>query len=182
MGGPTAAPTAAQTEPPKVVVTLPPSSPDPTHSPVDGPFRDPEGMYEMRVDPGWVYQAGGFVDGVEFWFLGPPEGGFAPNVNALTQQTGGLSLADYLDLSVDQAPNLMANFELIDRAQVKGASGRLGVMEYTGNLTGGPRLHFLAVIAMTDGRAVVVTLTAPRKSFRDWRAEVEPFMLTLRPT
>jgi hypothetical protein len=177
---PTAAPEV--TIAPTPVSSVAPST-APTSGPVDGAFIDPEGLYLMRVDPGWTYQAGGFAEGIEFWFLGPPERGLQPNLNVLTQVTGGLSLTQYIKLSIRGAPAFMADFELVERGKVAGEFTELGVMRYTGSTAGTTRkLAFLAIFAVSGDRAIVATLTTPLKSFDDWRAEVEPYMLSLRPT
>jgi hypothetical protein len=189
----------ATTPPTQVPVTdapaTPTAAPDPTAAPtpttgptaaptggvvIDGYFRDPEGSYELRVDPAWTYQAGAFAQGVEIWFLGPAEDGFTPNMNLLTQTTGGMSLSDYLDVSVQNAPGFIPDFELVASEEFEGDGGTLGLLEYTGTATSGHELHFLAIISTEGNDAVVATLTAPADSFEDWRDEVEPFMLSLR--
>jgi len=144
-----------------------------------GLFKDPQGSYEMKVDPTWDPQHGTIAAEIEAWVVGQPEGGFAPNVNVLTQRAPGLDLSEYLDVSVEQGPSLIADFELVERAVVDGTDQELGVLEYTGSQNS-RSLHFLATIALRDGTAVVATFTAPRDVFDELRPDVEPFLLSLR--
>jgi hypothetical protein len=143
------------------------------------PFVDPQGSYEIEVDPDWEASHGTMVAEVEAWLVAEPSDGFAPNVNVLTQAVPGMDLDGYLDLSVAQAPAMLQDFELVRRDVVEGAANELGVMEYTGTQGGRP-LHFLATVAVGDGTAIVATFTVPPEAFDDLRCEVEPFLLTLR--
>jgi hypothetical protein len=46
----------------------------------------------MTVPDPWVLLPGVFVAEIEAWTVGPPQEGFAPNVNVLTQAAPGLDL------------------------------------------------------------------------------------------
>jgi hypothetical protein len=187
--------TAPPTAVPSIEASVPPiPSPSPTPAPtptarptpvptpgIGDQYIDPEGAYEIRVDPDWAFQAGGFVEGVEFWFLGPPENGLTPNVNVLTQRTGGLSLDDFTKMSIDAAPQLVGDFDLVSLDQFEVAGEPLAILDYTGVVQGN-KLHFLAVWGVRGDRAVVATLTAPTKTFATWKAVVEPYLRTLRLT
>jgi hypothetical protein len=144
-------------------------------------YSDPEGAYTIRVDPAWELHAGAVVDGVESWFISPVENGFRPNVNVLTQAAPGMSLTDYITTSVQQGPAIMPDFRLVSQSQFDASGTSLGLLDYIGTYQG-YQLHFLAVIGVKGDRAVVATLTAPLASFDTWRATVEPYMRTLRPT
>ena len=175
---PTAIPTAPATvTPSRIVATLPP-----TPGVIDGVFTDPEGLYQIKVDPTWTYTAGGLAAGIEFWILGAPESGFTPNLNILTQRTGGMSIADYLKVSIKNAPAQVADFELEDSGEIDGTKAHLGFIDFAGSAPNGRSLRFLAIFGMNGDYAIVATLTAPSKSFSAWRAKVKPFMLTLRPS
>ena len=146
-----------------------------------GLFRDPQGTYTMVIGRGWRAIREGIPDGVEAWVIGDAENGFAPNVNVLTQASGDASLDDYLGMSEAQGRSLLQDYETKATDVVRGPSGEaLGVFEYTA--TQGRPLHFLAVIALHGGRAVVATLTAPGSSFGSYRSAAEPFMRTLDTT
>ena len=121
------------------------------------------------------------MDGVESWFIGPVESGFRPNVNVLTQASQGLSLTDYLTTSISQGPTFMPDFRLVSQSQFDASGTTLGELDYIGTFQG-YQLHFLAVVGMRGDRAIVATLTAPLPSFDTWRASVEPYLRTLRPT
>ena len=179
---PSPTPTATVTPPATVTPSRIASTLPPTPRVIDGVFTDPEGAYQIKVDPTWTYTAGGLVEGVEFWILGPPESGFTPNLNILTQRTGGMSLADYLKVTIKNAPTQVADFELEDSGEVDGANAHLGFVAFAGSAPNGRALRFLAVFGMNGASAIVATLTAPSESFSAWRATVKPFMLTLRPS
>jgi hypothetical protein len=141
-------------------------------------YQDPERAYTIQVDPTWESNVGGFAQGIEIWFIGPPENGFRPNVNLLTQSAPGLSLADYTAASIRSAPALISEFSLVTSSQL---GSDLELMEYTGT-TQGKALHFLAVFGVHADRAVIATLTAPSDSFPNWRPRIEPYLRTLRLT
>ncbi len=41
-------------------------------------FRDPQGSYEMTIDPGWSSRTGSVEPDVELWVVGPLRDGFTP--------------------------------------------------------------------------------------------------------
>jgi hypothetical protein len=142
-------------------------------------FEDPQGSYEIEVDPDWDAQHGTFAAEIEAWIVGDPQDGFAPNVNVLTQLAPGLDLSTYLDRSSEQGPSLIPDFELLNVDVVDGIGSDLGLLEYEGTQNGRP-LHFLATVAVGDGTAVVATFTAPPDVFDESRGDIEPYLLTLR--
>lgn len=133
-----------------------------------GAFTDPQGSYELEVDPAWIPQHGSLAAEIEIWFLGRPRGPVASNVNVLTQLVPGLGLDEYVDLSVDNADLFIDEFELVSSGITQGTRDELGYMEYQGT-QGGHRLHFLGYFAVEDGTAVVATLTASVDDFADAR-------------
>jgi hypothetical protein len=141
-------------------------------------YDDPEGAYTIQVDPAWESHVGGFAEGVEVWLIGPPENGFRPNVNLLTQSVPGISLADYTAASIKSAPAQISDFTLITTSKVQ---PDLELMDYTGSAQGRP-IHFLAIFGVHGDRAVIATLTAPTDSLAYWRATAEPYLRTLRLT
>lgn len=143
-------------------------------------FADPQGSYEMVQAGEWEANHGFIAAEIEFWIVGEIENGFAPNLNLLTQVVGAITLDEYVQLSIDSAPFLLDDFELIDAGVVEGAFGHeLGYMDYAGS-AGGPVLRFLGYFFLDGDRAVIATLTAPPETFDELRAAVEPYMLTIR--
>jgi hypothetical protein len=141
-------------------------------------FDDPQGTYTMRIDPSWVAQPGVVVKEVEDWTVGPTTNGFAPNVNVLTQDAPGLDLAGYMKFGREH----MGALKLIDSKIVNGANGNeLGLLEYSAPASMG-KLHFLATMAVTNGQAVVATLSAEEDQFAALRDATEPYLLTLQPS
>jgi hypothetical protein len=149
--------------------------------PTDGvPFTDPEGDYSMQVGPDWVQSEVTPVAGVEVWSIGTPEDGFAPNVNVLTQPTGGVSIEDFLEISLEgptAVPNASAS------GIVEGPLGQeLAVIEYaTDPVAGAPSLRLLAVATMSGDDALLATFTAPDDRFDELLPDVEPYLFTLEP-
>jgi len=110
------------------------------------------------------------------WLVADPEASFALNVNVLTQAAPGMDLAGYLELSIDNAPLLLDDFELLDESIVESDAGQgLAVMEYAG-----ADLQYLGVFAIDSGQAIVATLTAPTHRFNAIRDSVMPYLLTLK--
>jgi hypothetical protein len=181
----TFAPTSALPGTPNLSSPTPRPSPIPlpTHSAEPGIgelFVDPEGFYEIRVDPDWLYSAGGFAEGVEFWFIGPPEHGLTPNVNLLTQVTN-MTLEEFTQFSLDTAESVIPGVEVLDVREIQGPDGKLELLAYKGTVNGN-KLRFLVVWGVSGERAVIATLTTPPKSFDRWRKLAEPYLRTLRLT
>jgi len=141
------------------------------------PFRDPQGEYSLDIGSTWDENTGQIGADVETWMVAPAEDGFAPNVNALTQQTPtGMDTADYLEASIEG----MGTFEVLDSDLL---GNDLGLIEYRGNLgdlAGNKPLHFLAIFSAADGRAVVLTFTSTEERFNELRSTIEPFLRTLK--
>jgi hypothetical protein len=144
-------------------------------------FADPQGTYRMDVDPAWTPNHGVLTAEIEVWFVGESSDDFAPNVTVLTQAAADLDLRGYLDLSVEQAPDLVEGFTAVDEEIVQGPTGQeLAILEYTGTQEGRD-LHFLAVCFLEDDQAVVATYVSMDEQFPAQRPDVEPFLRTLRP-
>ena len=150
---------------------------DATPSAAGVSFRDPQGAYTMNIDADWIETTGQGVKEVEAWRVAADDGGFANNVTVMTQSTQGLDLAGYLTSSVQN----IGAYVLVGQKTVQGINGNdLGLMEYAGLAAGG--LHYLAVIDVAHGQAVVATLTATEKSFAQARRDAEPYLLSLQAT
>jgi hypothetical protein len=144
---------------------------------------DPEGAYSITVPDEWVANHGAFAEGVELWFTGPAEDGFRPNVNVMTQVVGTMDLDGYGELSIEGAPTLIAEFELVDsRTEIGEGGTELGVMEYRGRVAAGGPLGFLSVYAISDEKAIVATLTTSADTYAAQRDAWLPYLLTLEPT
>ncbi|WP_149203567.1 DUF1795 domain-containing protein [Actinotalea subterranea] len=160
--------TAAQTD------TPPPDEPA-----LDGTvFADPEGRYTLTVPADWDPMHGAIGEGIEFWSVGEITDDFAPNINVLTEDVAGATLDEYVQFSLENAPTLLEDFELIESTVVTGPDGHeLAVIEYSG---GGA--HFLGIMAMGSAGSVVITLTTTSDRFEETLDAVYPYMLTVQPT
>ena len=164
-----------------------PLSPSPGTSAAAGPageaFVDPEGMYRLTVDDAWEPRHGAIAQEIEVWLTHPIADGFAPNVNILTQATGNMTLDEYTQASIDNAPTFIQDFELADTRTVAGPGGDLAVVEYSGKAGGAEQpLRFLAVWTVHEGNGIVATFTSLEEHFDAQRDEVLPYLLTLEPT
>jgi hypothetical protein len=163
--------------------TTPPATGD-TLPEVEGDeFTDPDGTYEIEIDPEWERDDARADPGIEFWLVAKEFDGFFPNVNLLTQTVPlGTKLDEYLDLSVDGMDDYIDDADMIDRRTVDGAGAQeLGLLEYTGAVDG-IDLHFLQLVVVDGDEAVVATFTAPDGRFEDLRPQIEPYLHTLRPS
>ena len=179
-GGPSGAASSPPTETSKRETSEgPPQRAEADEPALDGvAFTDPGGHYTLTVSPDWEPRHGIVSEGIEVWLVAEAEGNSVPTVNVVTENVTGMSLGDYVELSISSAPNLIAGFELLSRHLVTGSAGQeLAVLEYSG-----ADLEYLVVIAMGPDGAVLVTLAAPPDRFARIRGTAYPYMLTLQPT
>ena len=162
---PTEAAAPSETPSPSVAPTAEPPSPSPETSAAAGPageaFVDPEGMYRLTVPESWEPRHGALAQGIEVWLTHPAADGFSPNVNVLTQAVGDMTLDEYTQASIDNAPAFIQDFELGETRTVTGpGGGELAVVEYSGRAGGAQNpLRFLAVWTVYEGNAIVTTFT-----------------------
>ena len=171
----------AMSAPPTTVASSAPTSAgDPGQSGVS--FVDPEGAYRMTIPDSWEARHGAIAEGIEVWLAGDVEDGFGPNVNVLTQATGGMTLDEYTETSIANAPTFVKDFEVLDSRRESGPNGTdLAVLEYSGEAGTDRPLRFLAVWTVNDGQAVVATFTTTPERYEEQRGDVLPYMLTLEP-
>lgn len=143
-------------------------------------FTDPDKTYTISVGKGWT-KAAAPAQGIEAWAVAQPAGGFAANVNVLTQAAPGLDLKGYLDASLAN----MGKATVVKQELVSTDGHRLGLLEYTQTMPAGGAdraLHFLASFDVAGGHAVVATFTAEEPAFAGLRPTVEPYLRTLKAT
>ena len=185
---PTEASTPSAAAPPSVAPPTEPPSPSPVTSAAAGPageaFVDPEGMYRLTVPESWEPRHGAVAQGIEVWLTHEAADGFAPNVNVLTQSVGDMTLEEYTQASIDNAPTFVQDFELGESRTMTGpGGGELAVVEYSGRAGGAQNpLRFLAVWTVHDGNAIVTTFTTLTENFEAQSEDVLPYLLTLEPT
>jgi hypothetical protein len=95
-----------------------------------------------------------------------------------------MTLDEYTQASIDNAPAFIQDFELGESRTVTGPGGsELAVLEYSGRAGGAESpLRFLAVWGLNDGNAIVATFTSLEEHFEAQRDDVLPYLLTLEPT
>ena len=145
-------------------------------------YVDPEGAYRITVPDSWEARHGAIAEGIEVWLSGEVEDEFGPNVNVLTQTTGGMTLDEYTESSIANAPTFVKDFEVLDSRRETGPNGtELAVLEYSGEAGTDRPLRFLAVWTVNDGQAVVATFTTTPERYEEQRDDVLPYLLTLEP-
>jgi hypothetical protein len=153
-------------------------------------FEDPQGAYTVEIDPGWRVLPSVNPE-VESWYTGTGNAEFNDNVIIATQDIGDLDLDQYLQLVIDEAPNSVEDFALrefrVVTAEEESDSDsdepptQLGVVAYEGRRDN-EEFGFFFVANVEDGSAVVATLTTAKERFDEVRADVEPYLMTLRQT
>jgi hypothetical protein len=185
--GPDSTPTNANPSPEPATGSprpfLSPTASPSSSRPDDGSFTDPEGHYRISVADNWEPNHGAFAEGIEVWYTGPLEDDFQPNVNVLTQAVGAMTLEEYTQLSLETAPSIVQDFELLETHAEVGVNGtELVVFEYKGEVGASGALQFLAVWTVHDGKAIVATLTAKPATYQAQREAALPYLLTLEPS
>jgi hypothetical protein len=142
-------------------------------------FTDPDGVWAPDISPEWSEATERVGPDIEAWLVGTGTEGFRDNVNVLTQNAQGADLRTYLDLS----SRSLGGLDLVASEVTTAPDGReIGLVEYSGVVPTAPEpVRAVASVIVVDDRAVVATLTASRSTFDQARAEVEPYLLTLRP-
>jgi hypothetical protein len=164
-------------------------------------FEDPQGTYRIDVAPEWRIEPSAGAGTTEVWRVGRGTGPAVDRVEIATEDVGETDLDQYLQLVFERAPSTVVEFKLREFRVVGNGNSppiQLGVVAYEGRLTSrttpstetnpttettdttGTTGIFL-VVGVEDGVAVVARYTTTREDFADARAEVEPYLLTLRP-
>jgi hypothetical protein len=149
-------------------------------------YDDPQGAYVVEIDPDWRVLPSSNPE-VESWYTGTGNAEFNDNVIIATQEIGDVDLDQYLQLVIDEAPKSVEDFALREFRVVTTeadpdsdeAPTQLGVVAYEGR-RGDETFGFFFVASVEDGSAVVATLTSAQDRFDDVRADVEPYLMTLR--
>ncbi len=131
-------------------------------------FSDPAGKYSIEVPSAWISAQ----DSPKAWFLNDEKDEFRENVNILTETIpSNMSLDSYVDLSISKAPGMIRQFKVQEREKFTLDSGTEAYrLVYTGSPTSVSadlNFTFLAVVAVKDGTAVTLTMTAPPTTFSD---------------
>jgi hypothetical protein len=152
----------------------------PTRAETGVEVTDTDHGYHLLVSPDWVE----YTDlapgdpAHKAWAVGPPTDGMTPSVSVVTEKTLGMSLHDYIDLSIRNLPRFIEDAELGASGKVKALDGStLATFEYTGM-----GVRFLALVAMGHGHSVVVTLATAPSAFEEVRDQVMPYLITVTAT
>lgn len=129
-------------------------------------FRDPAGKFSIEVPSNWTSAQ----ESPKAWFINDDRDAFRENVNILSESIpSGMSLDSYLDISISKAPAAIREFTVEEREKFTLDSGTEAYrLVYTGSPTSVSadlNFRFLAVVAVEDGTAVTLTMTAPHDAF-----------------
>ncbi len=142
-------------------------------------FTDPAGTYRLTVAKSWI---SGTFDQPKSWFVDREQQAFNDNVTVTGEVArDDITLDQYLDITVDNAPRVIEGFVLQSRDTITLTSGeRAGRLTFSGSV--GPSklaLRFLAIIVLRGRRAMSVTLTATGAHFDTRVFENEPYLRTI---
>ncbi len=158
-----------------------------TGSSSGGSFTDPKGKYTIDIPSSWttadVGNAAGGLD-ANAWYMNDDADGFRENMNVITEgPLNGMSLDDYMDISLKNAPRQIQNFNVQSREKTTLDNGNEAYrLIYTGKPTGAPQeFKFLAMVSVTDTTAYTATFTASDNQFDQYASEAERVMKTLEP-
>ncbi|QTH41741.1 hypothetical protein J4772_30115 [Cohnella sp. LGH] len=110
-------------------------------------------------------------------FLAPLEGAddkFAENVGFIIEDLGGqaISAADYLEITKQQLPNMLEDFEIVEEGAAPAEEGIDGSYIIYKGTQNGNELSWLQTIEVSDGKGYIMTYTASRDSFDKYLDQV----------
>ncbi len=144
-------------------------------------FVDPEGFYEIELDPDWSPLSGART-AEELFAAGRPVGGLQPNLDIATaRDADGLDESGYLETVLDALAG-DDQLQVVDSGVITAPSGnRLAYVDLTFH-DGVAVIHQHVVIDTSHGTSAVAVLTTPLRDFEEERAEAEPYLHTLHLT
>lgn len=92
-----------------------------------------------------------------------------------------MSLQEYSELSTEQAPQLIQDFEVLDTVTTSVGGHEAGRVHYSGSISGNA-LEWQALWLVEGGKAYVITFTADPGSFSDYLAQAVPALNSFRLT
>jgi len=110
-------------------------------------------------------------------FIAPLEGAgdkFAENVGFIIEDLGGqaISAADYLEITKQQLPNMLEDFEIVEEGAAPAEEGIDGSYIIYKGTQNGNELSWLQTIEVSDGKGYIMTYTASRDSFDKYLDQV----------
>lgn len=158
-----------------------------TGSSSGGTFTDPSGKYTIDIPSSWTTADVGNAAGglnAQAWYMNTSQDAFRENVNVITEgPTNGMSLDDYLDLSISKAPQTIKNFNVDSKDKITLDNGDEAYrLVYTGQPSGvNQEFKFMAIVTVSDSTAYTATYTAGKDEFDTYASEAESVMKTLDP-
>lgn len=131
-------------------------------------YEDAANQVSIEYPADWEVRTD--VPGVSFAILSPLDGDgdtFAENVNLVVQDLQGqaIDLAQYVELSKQQLPQVITDYEFVDEETTTAENGlELTILDYTGT-QGQNELYWRQVIAINGSKAYVITCSAAETDF-----------------
>jgi hypothetical protein len=144
-------------------------------------YSDSKYGFTLQYPKDWEKQVGAMGSAVVI--LSPREGDsdkFRENVNVLVQTLPDkMTLDQYTKLSLDQAPNLITGFDLLDQGATQLAGRPARRVHYRGE-QGAFRLEWEQVWTVLGGQAFVLTYTAERDRYGTYLRTAEATFASFR--
>lgn len=170
---PTTAPTTGAPPTSSATTTRPPAT---TPPPPGAKFVDPNGSYQWVVPPAWETTTSGPA---RVWFTGKSSPQFRDNVNVLSERlTTDMTAADYLKLSVSNAPKLLPSFSELSRTTFDVNGRQVAQIDYRSNQAG-LNLRHRALMVVKGRNAITITYTTQPERFDAEIGAVQPFLATI---
>lgn len=130
----------------------------------------------LEEDPGSIAEEAGIAS-VAFLAPGSGADGFAENLNVISEDTGNLSLDEYVRRSEKMAPVIVSGYEVLEEGPSSVRSGTSWLWHYRGRVSG-HGLEFLAMTTVKNGRAWTITYTAEPNSYDHYASDALAAMLS----
>lgn len=143
---------------------------------VDGVYTPRDGSYTFRPNASW--DSG--IDSDQIYFA--TNSARTHTITIASEPLDGLpaNLKDYVDISLETAPDDINQFKLRSRTRITLPSGdKAERIEFTGSVEGSPLMHFLMIIATSSDTAVTETYATPNTDFAAAVKRVEPVLRTI---
>jgi hypothetical protein len=143
---------------------------------VNGVYTSRDKSYSFRPDPAW--DSG--IDSDQIYFA--TNSARTHTITLSSEPLAGLpaNLKDFVDISMETAPEDITGFTLRSRTRITLPSGdKAERIEYTGSIDDSPVMHFLTLVTISAENAVTASFATPTTEFADAVKRVEPVLRTI---
>lgn len=143
---------------------------------VNGVYTPRDKSYTFRPDPSW--DSG--IDSDQIYFA--TNSARTHTITLSSEPLDGLpaNLKDFVDISMETAPEDITGFKLRSRTRITLPSGdKAERIEYTGSIEDSPVMHFLTLVTISADNAVTASFATPTTEFASAAKRVEPILRTV---